>query len=137
MHYPALGLEGQHGFQEGDQLRVLRVENEPVLHALALERHGSEGEALPGHEPVHGTRAVVAEERGLDLVLQQPRLVARRGVAAVGHADAHERVLAALQEAALHVEGHFACVLACVRLRVPHERSARQKYNRVGTTVGM
>ena len=108
MAYPALGLDGEALFEEGDQLGVLRVQNEAVLHALPLQRHGGQAEALPGKQPVHGTSAVVTEQRRLHLVLQQPRLVAWRGVAPIGHANAHQRVHAALQQASLHVERHRA-----------------------------
>ena len=120
--YPALGLDGEDRFEQADELCVLRVENELILHALALQRHGREAEALPCKQPVQGTCAVVTEQRGLDLVLEQPRLVARRGVASIGHADAHQRVLAAFQEAALQIQRHCGvlacCVLALTRGRV-------------------
>ena len=70
MAYPALGLDGEALFEEGDQLGVLRVQNEAVLHALPLQRHGGQAEALPGKQSVHGTSAVVTEQRGFDLVLE-------------------------------------------------------------------
>ena len=113
MAYPALGLDGEALFEEADQLRVLRVENEAVLHALPLQRHGGQAEALPCKQSVHGTSAVVTEQRRFDLVLEQPGLVARRGVAPIGHANAHQRVHAALQQASLHVERHRARLTQC------------------------
>jgi hypothetical protein len=120
--HPAPRLDGQHGLEQRDQLRVLRVQDEPVVHGGALEGHGSQREALPGQQPVHAARGIVTKEGELHLVLQQPRLVAWAGVAAVRHAHGDERVRAALQQAALHVQGHVWSFV-----RAPCVRSACKK----------